>query len=156
MLLQASFSTPIKATTKFQNPLFCCKTGDFPLAFPPILWYKEYLISAMNGKITAKRRKERSGHRLQAGLRRHGLVRPGAAMETWPDALRYRGSKCAPAGCEFGWYRGRTSLSSQWWDGGRFLCPLPQTIYYDKEHQHYEAATGIHSRRCAGSHRRHQ
>ena len=24
------------------------------------------------------------------------LVRPGAAMETWPDTLRYRGFKCTP------------------------------------------------------------
>jgi hypothetical protein len=24
------------------------------------------------------------------------LVRPGAAMETWPDTLRYKGFKCTP------------------------------------------------------------
>ena len=38
----------------------------------------------MNGKITVKRRQERSGHRLQARLRTPGLVRPGAAVETRP------------------------------------------------------------------------
>ena len=49
----------------------------------------------MNGKITVKRRAERVGHRLQADLRTPGLVRPGAAVETRPVALRYRGHECA-------------------------------------------------------------
>ena len=65
----------------------------------------------MKGKITVKRRLERSGHRLQARLRTPGLVRPGAAVETRPDALRYRGFKGAwglPR--EFGWYRGRMAF----------------------------------------------
>jgi hypothetical protein len=43
------------------------------------------ILSAMNGKITDFRRKERIGRRLQANLRQLRLVRPGAAMETWPD-----------------------------------------------------------------------
>ena len=41
------------------------------------------------------------------------LVRPGAAVETRPEAPRYRGVERAPDRREFGWYRGRVCLSSQ-------------------------------------------
>lgn len=74
------------------NPL---PGGGLGLAFPFSLCYKWYLISAMNGKITVKRRQERSGHRLQARLRTPGLVRPGASVETRRNVLRYQDSKCA-------------------------------------------------------------
>ena len=85
------------------------------------------MLSAMKGKITAIRRKERSGHRLQARLRTPGLVRPGAAVETRPDALRYRGFKSAwglPR--EFGWYRGSFAFRP---NAGRRVFFCPKTVF---------------------------
>ena len=79
----------------------------------------------MNGKITAKRRQERSDHRLQVRLRTPGLVRPGAAMETWPEALRYRGVKCMPFGMNLG---GTAGYSSSLLWGGLFLLLQKRTI----------------------------
>ena len=71
---------------------------DFPLAFPRFLCYKRYLTQAMNGKITMKRRQERSGHRLQARLWTPGLVRPGAAVETRPVRPPLSGPRVRAAG----------------------------------------------------------
>ena len=52
------------------------------------------------------------------------LVRPGAAMETWPEAHRYRGIKCVPLRHEFGWYRGRISPFVPIRDGRFFYLSL--------------------------------
>ncbi len=79
----------------------------------------------MNGKITAKRRQERVGHRLQADLRTPGLVRPGAAVETRPEAHRYRGFQVrAGRGVNLGGTaEGMTFRPKR--DGGSFVLPSP-------------------------------
>ena len=45
-------------------------------------------------------------------------------METWTDTLRYKGFKCAPIRCEFGWYRGRNAFRPNVWDEGLFYFLL--------------------------------
>ena len=55
---------------------------------------------------------------LSAKLR---LVRPGAAVETRPEALRYRGFKRALEKCEFGWYRGRFAFRPKVWGERLFV-----------------------------------
>ena len=75
----------------------------------------------MNGKMTVKRRQERVGHRLRADLRTSGLVRPGAAVETRTEALRYRGVKCARNSAQIWVVPRKARLSSQAWDEGRFF-----------------------------------
>ena len=48
------------------------------------------------------------------------LVRPGAAMETWPDALRYRGFKCVPFGANLGGTAEAFTFRPNVWDGRFF------------------------------------
>ena len=48
-------------------------------------------------------------------------------METWPEAHRYRGVKRVLRH-EFGWYRGRISLSSQQLGRRVFFCPETDKI----------------------------
>ena len=90
----------------------------------------------MNGKITAKRRQERSDHRLQVRLRTPGLVRPGAAMETWPEAHRYQGHQVHIKDVNLGGTaEGQTFRPNQL--GRRvFFCPkFRDSIIFYKEHQ---------------------
>jgi len=72
-----------------------------------------------NNEFALPREDRSAAESLSAECR---LVRPGAAMETWPEAHRYRGIKCTLAKCEFGWYRGRICLSSQSGTRGFFIC----------------------------------
>ena len=90
----------------------------------------------MNGKITAIRRQERSGHRLQARLRTPGLVRPGAAVETRPDAHRYRGRKCVPPGTNVGGTAEGMAFRPNVRDEGSFVLSRSynQLIFYNEEH----------------------
>ena len=138
----------------------------------------------MNGKITVIRRRERSGHRLQARLRTPGLVRPGAAVETRPVRPPLPGPRVRAA---FGANPGGTAegFAFRPRDGTRGvfcyhkdrryeiedrsfgirqsrMIPIEphqflspiSTLLTQKRSLTYEGTTGSHSRRRAGSHRR--
>ena len=90
----------------------------------------------MNGKITAKRRQERSDHRLKVRLRTPGLVRPGAAMETRPAAHRYRGIKRTSHDVNLGGTAEGQAFRPILLGRRVFFCPkFRDSIIFYKEHQ---------------------